>query len=129
MQVIYIPQKPKSSGRVFPIISQDSRTGNTRVIGTVNLDRYNSQFSPIVTKINIKEEYKGINMVVVLVLEALWERFGNYIISGEVELSLGLYKILTKYLGCKIVPDGMLFTKRNYETLMKKTEETIKNRK
>lgn len=129
MQTIFIPENPNPTGRVFPIVSQRDKKSESRIIGKVNLDKYDSKFSPIVTDIKIKKEYKDISMIYLLVLVALWERFGNYIISGEVELTLGVYKILTQYLGCKMIPDGLLFTQHSYITLMERIEKSISKNK
>lgn len=117
MKRIIIPESCSNSEIVYPIIAYNSDTKTSEVLGKITIDKYNATYTPMIKNILIRECYKKENGITLLIILALWERFGNYIMSTDIEIPLGVYKLLSKYNLLDYNEDGVLFGTSSYSKL------------
>lgn len=117
MKRIIIPESCSNSEIVYPIIAYNSDTKTSEVLGKITIDKYNATYTPMIKNILIRECYKKENGITLLIMLALWERFGNYIMSTDIEIPLGVYKLLSKYNLLDYNEDGVLFGTSSYSKL------------
>ena len=117
MKRIIIPESCSNSEIVYPIIAYNSDTKTSEVLGKITIDKYNAEYTPMIKNISMKENYKKENGITLLIMLALWERFGNYIMSTDIEIPLGVYKLLSKYNLLDYNEDGVLFGTSSYSKL------------
>lgn len=117
MKRIIIPESCSNSEIVYPIIAYNSDTKTSEVLGKITIDKYNATYTPMIKNILIRECYKKENGITLLIMLALCERFGNYIMSTDIEIPLGVYKLLSKYNLLDYNEDGVLFGTSSYSKL------------
>lgn len=117
MKRIIIPESCSNSEIVYPIIAYNSDTKTSEVLGKITIDKYNATYTPMIKNILIGKCYKKENGIILLIMLALWERFGNYIMSTDIEIPLGVYKLLSKYNLLDYNEDGVLFGTSSYSKL------------
>lgn len=117
MKRIIIPESYSNNEIIYPIIAYNSDTKTSEVLGKITIDKYNAAYTPMIKNISMKENYKKENGITLLIMLALWERFGNYIMSTDIEIPLGVYKLLSKYNLLDYNDDGVLFGTSSYTKL------------